>query len=164
MQFYGNPYGSKSNQANNQYFITINAADNILLRDLTFKNIGNITNSYSVINIVEGFTSIASDTRDPNHKRYYINLTFESGKLHGSYAPININTGDGHYFKDITIKNIGAYPYYISITGLSTHANKNPGSRNIVFAGKLDLPAGKKKYVSGNIPVPVFLFLMSTNI
>ena len=158
MQFYGNPYGSKSNQANNQYFITINAADNILLRDLTFKNIGNITNSYSVINIVEGFTSIASDTRDPNHKRYYINLTFESGKLHGSYAPININTGDGHYFKDITIKNIGAYPYYISITGLSTHANKNPGSRNIVFAGKLDLPAGKKiriwKYSSTGISFP----------
>ena len=158
MQFYGNPYGSKGNQANNQYFITINAADNIILKDLVFKNIGNTTNSYSVINIVEGFTSIASDSRDPNHKRYYINLTFESGKLHGSYAPININTGDGHYFKDITIKDIGSFTYYISITGLSTHANKNPGSRNIVFAGKLDLPAGKKiriwKYSSTGISFP----------
>ena len=150
---------SGSNQKNNNYFITINSFDNIILKDIIFRNIGDGTlSSHSVLNLVECFDKITDDNRNPNYKRYYINLTIESGKLYRNYAPININLGDGHYFKNLKINNIGDFAYYISITGSSSHANKNPGSRNIVFDGKLDLPEGKKirlwKYSSTGISFP----------
>lgn len=161
IRFYGNNTGSGtgSNQKGNNYFITIGSTDNMVFKDLTFRNIGDgSSHSHSVLNVVEGFTAAASDNRNPNYKRYFINITMESGKLYRSYAPINLNMADGLYFKDITINNLSDFAYYVSITGLSTHANKNPGSRNIVFAGKLDLPAEKKiriwKYSSTGISFP----------
>nr|WP_129734525.1 T9SS type A sorting domain-containing protein [Parabacteroides goldsteinii] len=161
IRFYGNNTGSGtgSNQKGNNYFITIGSTDNMVFKDLTFRNIGDgSSHSHSVLNVVEGFTAAASDNRNPNYKRYFINITMESGKLYRSYAPINLNMADGLYFKDITIKDLSDFAYYVSITGLSTHANKNPGSRNIVFAGKLDLPAEKKiriwKYTSTGISFP----------
>lgn len=136
----------------------------MVFKDLTFRNIGDgSSHSHSVLNVVEGFTAAASDNRNPNYKRYFINITMESGKLYRSYAPINLNMADGLYFKDITINDLSDFAYYVSITGLSTHANKNPGSRNIVFAGKLDLPA-EKRYVSGNIPALEYLSRIIINI
>ena len=155
IKFYGNLSSGGSNQKNNYYFITIGSAPNVILRDLTFRNIGNTTNSYSVINLVEGTTD-----RDPNRKRYYINLTFESGKLNASYAPININSTDGHYFKNIYFKSTfqASISDYISITGQANHAVNNPGCRNIIFAGDLDMPDGKRiriwRYSSRGISFP----------
>lgn len=158
MRFYGNGSNGGSNQKNNYYFITLNTVRDIIFRDITFRNIGTTTYTYSVLNMVEGVSG--TDTRDPNHKRYYINILFESGNTSSSYAPININSTDGHYFKDIVFgdnfKCTGAY--YISITGLNAHTNKEPGCRNIVFSGKLTMPTGKGiriwRYTSRGISFP----------
>ena len=157
MKFYGQVSSGGSNQKNNYYFITIGSAPNVILRDITFRNIGNssMTNVRSVLNLVEGTAD-----RDPDRKRYYINILFESGKTSGSYAPININATDGHYFKDILFgENFACTGAdYISITGQNNHAVKEPGCRNIVFDGKLTMPTGKRiriwRYTSRGISFP----------
>ncbi|WP_293711290.1 T9SS type A sorting domain-containing protein [uncultured Parabacteroides sp.] len=157
IKFYGQVSSGGSNQKNNYYFITIGSAPNVILRDITFRNIGNssTTNVRSVLNFVEGTVD-----RDPDRKRYYINILFESGKTSSTYAPININSTDGHYFKDIVFGEnftcTGAD--YISITGQNNHVVKEPGCRNIVFDGKLTMPAGKRiriwRYTSRGISFP----------
>ncbi|MCM0719533.1 T9SS type A sorting domain-containing protein [Parabacteroides sp. W1-Q-101] len=159
MRFYGNGSKGGSNQKNNYYFITLNNVKNIVFKDITFRNIGTTTYSYSILNMTEGEANIDNDERDPNNKRYYINITFESGNLSGSYEPININTTDGHYFKNIYFKNaLTTNVHQIAITGKNAHGNGNPGCRNIIFAGDLELYDKKKirlwKYTSTGISFP----------
>lgn len=134
MQFYGNN-NAGSNYKNNYYFIQIqegtSSADNLIFRNIKFRNIGNGTE----IGIDRGVFNFNSDAANRNYnlKRYFENITLESAKFSSFYAPVNINRSDGIFFKNFNmIQTGGGQQYSIHISDAD---GSNPGSQNIVFDG-----------------------------
>ncbi|MDR2978898.1 MAG: fibrobacter succinogenes major paralogous domain-containing protein [Bacteroidales bacterium] len=133
-------------QVFHQYLIHVGyGTDGLLMKDIRIRNVGpggTFNSTYrGVFNIFQG------NLREPNAKRYFINITVENSiATYFNNDIINISTADGVYFRNLEVLSTAGY-YTIAIAHGSNAYSDNTGGKNVIFAGTLKLPPTKANQI-----------------
>ncbi len=143
--------------------------NNFMMKKVWFRNIGK-SGWWKVTKSVLNF--IDREFRSVDNHRYFIDVTIESANLKSAGNPININSTDGVYFKNLDIQTSSGGYFSIHITNsmnwpANTWPGHNYGNKKNIFAGTLKIPKDKaiavKSFDSRDISFPADFNFLSLN-